>query len=122
MLTSLRVAAERFAVDEDRVFVAGTGKGVPAAVAAGHTSPQRFAGVIGWAGDAGELGPENFLNLPTLFAGGAAKARAFRDKAVELGLDQVFTAEVHLTDMGANHLALIMAKTILLGGHALLDR
>lgn len=87
LLTAYRIAGERLAVDPDRVFLVGRGKGVPAAVAAGNYSPQRFAGIIGWAGDAGELGPDNFQNLPTLFAGGAAKARAFHDRAVELGFD-----------------------------------
>ncbi len=87
LLTAHRIAGERLAVDPERVFVVGRGKGVPVAVAAGNYSPQRFAGVIGWAGDAGEMGPDNFLNLPTLFAGGAAGARAFRDRADELGFD-----------------------------------
>jgi hypothetical protein len=87
VLTALRVAGERFALDFDRVYVAGRGKGVPAAVAAGNYSPQRFAGVIGRAGDAGELGPENFGNLPTFFAGGGAKVTAFHAAAEAAGLD-----------------------------------
>lgn len=87
VLTALRVACERFAVDFDRVFVAGYGKGVPAAIGAGNYAPQRFAGVIGRAGDAGELGPENFGHLPTLFAGGGARARAFLERAHESGYE-----------------------------------
>ncbi len=87
VLTGLRVAAERFAVDFERVFVAGYGKAVPAAVAAGNYSPQRFAGIIGQAGDAGGLRPDNFSNLPTYFAGGAAEARAFGAAAKEAGHD-----------------------------------
>ncbi|MEM7307487.1 MAG: hypothetical protein AAF682_12490 [Planctomycetota bacterium] len=86
-LTALRVASERFAVDFDRVFVAGHGKSVPAAIAAGNYGPQRFAGVIGRAGDAGELAPDNFRNLPTLFAGGGAKAAAFAGGVLERGFD-----------------------------------
>ncbi len=87
VLTGLRIAAERFALDFDRVFVAGRGKGVPAALAAGNYSPQRFAGIIGRAGDAGELRPDNFSNLPTFFAGGGAQARAFGTSAKEAGHD-----------------------------------
>jgi hypothetical protein len=87
LLSAHRIAAERLAVDPDRVFVVGRGKGIPAALAVGNYSPQRFAGIIGWAGAAGELGPDNFGNLPTLFAGGSAQARAFSDRAAELGFD-----------------------------------
>ncbi len=87
VLTALRLATERFAVDFDRVFVAGRAKGVPAALAAGNHGPQRFAGVIGRAGDAGELRPDNFSNLPTYFAGGGAEARAFEAAAREAGHD-----------------------------------
>ncbi len=43
-------------------------------------------------------------------------------KAHEIGMKKIFTAEVHLTDMGADQLALIFAHEILLGGHGLLDR
>jgi len=92
VLTGLRIAAERFAVDFDRVFVAGTGKGVPAAVAAGNTSPQRFAGVIGRAGDAGEQGPENFGNLPTLFTGAGTNATAFQEACRQAGFDNCLLA------------------------------
>jgi hypothetical protein len=42
-------------------------------------------------------------------------------KAVELGPDNVFTKEVHLTDLGAEQLSLVFAKAILLGGHGLLE-
>ena len=87
LLTAQRLASERLAVDPDRTYVVGFGKGVPVAVAAGNYGPHRFAGVVGRTGDAGELGPENFSNLPTLFAGGGAKARAFQARAAELGFD-----------------------------------
>lgn len=42
-------------------------------------------------------------------------------KAVELGIDEIFTGEVHLTDLGAEHLALIFAKAILLDGHGFFE-
>ncbi len=87
VLTALRIAGERFAVDPERVYVAGYGKAVPAAVAAGNLGPQRFAGVIGRAGDAGPLSPDNFRNLPTFFAGAAGEARAFGEAARAAGHD-----------------------------------
>ena len=79
VLTGLRIAVERFAVDFDRVYVAGQGKGVPAAIAAGNYSPHRFAGIIGRAGDPGTVKPDNFSNLPIFFASGGQQARAFAE-------------------------------------------
>ncbi len=87
VMTGLRMATERFALDFDRIYVAGRGKGVSAALAAGNYSPQRFAGVLGRAGDASELGPENFSNLPTLLIGGGARASAFLDSVRKAGFD-----------------------------------
>ena len=81
-LTALRLAEERFAVDPERVFVVGRGKSVPAALAAGDGFPQRFAGVVGRAGDAGETSrPENLLDLPVLLTGGGARATALSEAA-----------------------------------------
>ena len=86
VLTALRMASDEFAVDPDRIHVAGRGKGVSAAVAAGNYSPQRFAGVIGRAGDMVEgATPENFGNLPTLFVGAGANARSFQEAATAAG-------------------------------------
>jgi poly(3-hydroxybutyrate) depolymerase len=92
VLTALRIATERFAVDFDRVYVAGHGKGVPAAVAAGNYSPQRFAGIVGRAGDTAELGPENFSNLPTYFAGAGGNATAFGEAGARLEFDNITLA------------------------------
>ncbi len=87
VLNAYRLATERFAVDPDRVYAVGTGKGVPAALAAGNYGPQRFAGVIGRAGDAGEMGVDNYGNLPTYFAGAGARARAFQEAAAAAGIE-----------------------------------
>lgn len=87
VLTGLRMATERFAVDPDRVYVIGRGKGVPAAIAAGNYSPHRFAAVLGRAGDAGDIGPENFSNLPTWFSGAGARASTFQETARSAGHD-----------------------------------
>lgn len=77
VLTGLRVALERFAVDPERVYVAGLKEGVPAALAAGNYSPHRFAGILAQAGEPGTVKPDNFSNLPVFFAGGGQKARDF---------------------------------------------
>jgi len=88
VLTALRMAGEEFAIDFDRVYIAGRGKGVAAAVAAGDYSPQRFAGVIGRAGDTeAGTGPGNFTSLPTFFAGAGANARAFAEGAASLNCE-----------------------------------
>jgi len=90
VLAALRMAGERFALDFDRVYVAGRGKGVPAAFAAGNYAPQRFAGVIGRSGDLGQadpVAPENFGNLPSYFAGGGANARSFQEAVRAAGAD-----------------------------------
>lgn len=87
-LTVRRVAAERFAVDHDRIHLAGRGEAVRALLAIAEYGPQNFASVAGWAGepseeDAGRL--ENLENLPTLFIAGGAVAEAFRDRCNQLG-------------------------------------
>lgn len=87
LLTTLRLAGERFAVDFDRIYVAGRGVGVSTAVAAGNYSPQRFAGIVGRTGTIGDLIPENFSNLPTFFIGAGAKASTFQAAAKAAGFD-----------------------------------
>jgi len=85
VLTALRAATDRFAVDFDRIFVCGRGKGVAVALATGNHAPHRFAGVFGRAGDAGPLGGDNFRHLPTLLAGGGAEAKAFAQAVEDAG-------------------------------------
>jgi poly(3-hydroxybutyrate) depolymerase len=75
------------AIDADRVFVAGRGAGVASAMALGATFPHLFAGVIGQAGDAGEVSWQNFQNLPVFLQGGGAQATAFGEKVKEAGYD-----------------------------------
>ncbi|MFN0243216.1 MAG: hypothetical protein ACKVWV_10030 [Planctomycetota bacterium] len=89
VLTAVRVASERFAVDFDRIYVVGRGKGVPTALAAGNTTPQRFAGVAGRAGDAGDLGPDNFVTLPVLLISAGAKGAELEQKAKAAGIDTI---------------------------------
>lgn len=75
------------AVDADRVYVGGRGAGVGVAMRLGSTFPHLFAGVIGQAGDAGEVTWQNFQNLPVFLQGGGAQATAFGEKVKEAGYD-----------------------------------
>lgn len=81
------VLTERFAIDRDRVYLLGRGEGVAPAVALASMYPQRFAAVVGTAGDAGKTAPANFQNLPTYFQGAGGDATGFEQKNKELGYD-----------------------------------
>ncbi len=47
--------------------------------------------------------------------------KELEEQARSAGIDRYFTAEVHLTDEGADYLAQIFARAIAAGGHGLLD-
>ncbi|MBK8178885.1 MAG: hypothetical protein IPK67_08360 [Planctomycetes bacterium] len=86
MLT-LREISMRYAIDFDRIYACGRESGVPAALALAGRFPQNFAGVIGRAGDCGEVLVDNYRNLPTFFAGAGAQAAAFEEAAKKLGYE-----------------------------------
>ncbi|HEX6886452.1 MAG TPA: hypothetical protein VF530_23955 [Planctomycetota bacterium] len=92
-LTMLAFALETFAVEPGRVYVAGRGRSVPAALAVGNYAPQRFAGVIARAGDAGEIPADNFTNLPTWFAPGGERATQFQHALRAVGAETCTLAE-----------------------------
>lgn len=77
------------AFDPDRVYLAGRGAGVPVVMKLGSLFPQLFAGVIGRAGDVGEVTWQNFQNLPTLLLGAGGQATAFEEAAKGGGYDNV---------------------------------
>jgi hypothetical protein len=87
MMLTMREVRATYAIDYDRVFLAGRGEGVAAALAIAGRAPDRFAGVIGRAGDLDTAGPgvENFKNLPTFFGGAGANATAFSEKCTKEG-------------------------------------
>ena len=87
VLTTLKAVSESYGIDFNRVYLAGRGAGVPAAVEIGGFFPDRFAGVIGRSGDAGEVNPANMRNLPTFFAGAGAQATAYQESVKEAGYD-----------------------------------
>jgi hypothetical protein len=79
LFTVFKEMTRNYAVDFDKVFIAGKGAGVSAALELAQFFPDRFAGVIGRAGDAGEASHVNYRNLPVFFAGGGLKATAFAE-------------------------------------------
>ena len=92
LMTAYADITRRYAVDFDRIYLVGHGAGVEAAMAIANRFPDRFAGVVGRRGDAGEVSPGNFKNLPTFFAGGGARATAFQEASKGLGQDNVTIA------------------------------
>ena len=79
LFTVFKEMTRNYAVDFDKVFIAGKGAGVSAALELAQFFPDRFAGVIGRTGDAGDASYANYRNLPVFFAGGGAKASAFAE-------------------------------------------
>lgn len=87
LLLTFKDVRESYAIDFDRVFLAGRGEGVGAAMYVASRAPHRFAGVIGRSGDMDAKGPapDNFRSLPTYFAAGGGNATAFSEAAGKLG-------------------------------------
>jgi hypothetical protein len=82
----------RYAVDFDRIYLAGRGTGVAAAASIANRSPHRFAGLIGRTGDLEEIEVRNFRNLPTWFAGGGSGVTAFEKATTDLGYNNCTVA------------------------------
>ncbi|MEW6072288.1 MAG: hypothetical protein AB1726_06770 [Planctomycetota bacterium] len=79
VMTAFGLMTKYYAVDLDRVFLAGTGPGITAALATAASYPHCFAGVVG-RGDAPEWSPvTNFSIVPTLFVSGGTFATAFAE-------------------------------------------
>lgn len=87
VVTLMAAIYEQYAVDFDRIYLAGRGLGVATALTIAGQYPDLFAGVIGRTGDAGDTRPDNFKNLPTYFAGGGSKVTAFSEGIEKLGYD-----------------------------------
>ena len=87
LLQTFKQASETFAIDFDRVFLAGHGLGVQTAMQIASAFPDRFSGVVGRSGDAAEISPDNMSNLPCFFAGAGKRANDYADKVKEAGFD-----------------------------------
>lgn len=92
VLTVLLEVTRKYAVDFDRIYLVGHGAGVEAAMRIGAMFPDRFAGVVGRRGDAAEIAPGNFKNLPTLLTGAGARATAFEEASKAAGQENVTLA------------------------------
>jgi hypothetical protein len=83
LLSTFGEARDNFAIDFDRVYLAGRGAGVAAAMEIANGFPDRFCGIIGRTGDAAEMSPANLSNIPCFFAGGGKNATAFQKAATD---------------------------------------
>lgn len=99
LMTAYADVLQTVAVDPSRVYAAGRGRGVAAAMALGATFPQNFAGVLGQAGDPGTPTWQNFRNLPVLLQGGGAEATAYGDAVKGAGYDNA-TLEAEVKNDG----------------------
>ncbi|MDP6739512.1 MAG: hypothetical protein QF404_05795 [Planctomycetota bacterium] len=85
VIVLMRAIYEEYGVDFNRIYLAGHGLGVTTALGIAEKFPDRFAGVIGRGGDAGEVSPSNFQNLATYFAGGGSQVTKFEEEILRLG-------------------------------------
>jgi poly(3-hydroxybutyrate) depolymerase len=87
VMNALGIASREFALDLNRVFLAGAGQGYAAAEATAASYPHLFAGLIGLgdvtSANGANLG--NFRNTPTLLVQGKDGAKAIEAKIGELG-------------------------------------
>ncbi len=84
LLTSYKELRDNYAIDFDKVFLAGRGAGVAAAMQMANAAPDRFCGIIGRSGDAAEIRADNLSNLPMLLAGAGSRAETYSE-AVKAG-------------------------------------
>jgi len=90
VMLTLRAARENYAIDFNRIYIGGRGRGVETAHMVAQRFPDQFAGVFGWAGDAhGDVDVRNFRNLPCYFAGAGPKATAFQEAAKKAKIESV---------------------------------
>lgn len=88
ILRTFNELQKTYALDFNRVFLAGRMEGLPPVMQLASMFPDRFAGVVGRSGDIPEdFAFENFKNLPTWFSGPGAGVTAFEEAVREAGYD-----------------------------------
>lgn len=88
IMATLGDLVANLAIDMDRVYICGSGRGVPVAAKLATLFPHVFAGMIGRGGDLVEgTEPTNFRNVPTIFAGGGGNCTDFQSAAKEAGIE-----------------------------------
>jgi len=102
LLSTFKHCQQSFAVDFDRVFLAGHGAGVEAAMLIANSFPDRFCAIVGRSGDAAAIAPENMSNLPCFFAGGGKRATEYSEQAADGGYAECqVQADAKLPDIWA---------------------
>lgn len=102
LLTTYAELRRNYAIDFNKVFLAGRGAGVAAAMQMANAAPDRFSGVIGRTGDAAEIAPDNLSNLPMLFAGAGSRAEAYAESAKGEGFaDCTLLPEAKIEDVAS---------------------
>lgn len=86
VMSAFAYMKKEFPVDMDRIFLAGSGQGITAALGTAAAFPHQFAGVIGRGGMPAD-NATNFRNVPTLFLAGGSHATEFQEQAKELGFE-----------------------------------
>jgi len=102
LLTTYAELRRSYAIDFDKVFLAGRGEGVAAAMQMANASPDRFCGVIGRSGDAAEIQADNLSNLPMLLAGAGSRAETYSEAAKAEGYaDCTLVPEAKIEDIAS---------------------
>ncbi len=83
VMSGFSIVTQTFAIDYDRVFLVGSGKGFQAAAATVNAFPHLFAGLIG-RGEIADAGAQNLRNLPSLLTTDGEGAQAFKKRIEEL--------------------------------------
>lgn len=90
ILLSLRFALDEWAIDVDRTFIGGRGRGGEVALEITNMFPARFAGAFAWAADAGEnVEAENVRHVPIMITGGGSNATDLEKRAKDASLENV---------------------------------
>ena len=91
VMIAMGTALRTYAIDSNRVYLAGKGAGVAVAAEVASLFPDRFAAVVGRAGDVGSTPPSNFSSIATLWIAGSSGADAFAEGIAELGYENCTT-------------------------------
>ncbi|MEO0649532.1 MAG: hypothetical protein AAFZ65_02490 [Planctomycetota bacterium] len=89
LMISLGHMLNNYSIHPDRVILAARGAGVAAAAEIAATLPDRFAAVVGVAGDLGETPIYNFGAISTLWIGGGPRVTEFDEAARKAGRENV---------------------------------
>ncbi len=90
VLLTMRHITDVYAIDVERIFIGGRGRGGEAALKIANMFPDRFAGAFCWAGDGGaEVTAENIQHVPVLITGGGTNATGLSERAKSAKLSNV---------------------------------